>query len=68
MDAGADVHAKRVTGLTPLHRAAGWNNNPAVIQALVDAGADVDARDDDGDTPLDIAESRRNTAAIKVLQ
>ena len=41
---------------TPLHRAAKFNENPAVVQALIDAGADVLESNDGGDTPLDLAD------------
>ena len=36
----------------PLHQAAGHNNNPAVITALLNAGANPNARDKSGATPL----------------
>ena len=44
MDAGADLEERDKGGLTPLHWAAGSNENPAVITALVDAGADLEER------------------------
>ena len=46
VDAGADIEAKaKANGdLTPLHYAAGNNDNPAMVRALVDAGADIEAR------------------------
>ena len=41
LDAGADVAARTDDGYTPLHWAAGTNDNPAVIEALLAAGADL---------------------------
>ena len=41
---GADVNAKDENGWTPLHVAGGFNQNPAVIKALVRLGADVNAK------------------------
>ena len=50
--AGADVNARSISGLTPLHLAAGFNEYPAVIGLLLEAGANLEAQDDDGATPL----------------
>ena len=52
--AGADVTLDGF-GREPLHWAAGNNENPAVIEALVAAGADVSARDEQGATHLHAA-------------
>ena len=52
---GADVEGRDDDGRTPLHVAAAFNDNPAVLDALVAAGADVESRDDDGRTPLHAA-------------
>ena len=46
MEAGADPKARDSSNTTPLHRAAGYNTNPVVLQALLDAGAEVEVRDD----------------------
>ena len=43
--AGADVAARRDDDDTPLHLAANFNENPAVIEVLLAAGADLEARD-----------------------
>ena len=45
LKAGGDPNARaRDENKTPLHRAAEYNENPAVIEALLKAGADVHAR------------------------
>ena len=63
--AGADVNARTI-GLdyTPLHWAVWFNDNLAVITALMAAGADVGARDDDGNTPLHLAAGFNDNPAI----
>ena len=58
VDAGADTKARDKKGQTPLHWAAWYNENPAVITALLDAGSDPKARNEDGDTPWDYAKGR----------
>ena len=73
--AGADVHARDVSGFTPLHSAA-QNATPAAVQALVQAGADVNAplrsfgRGLDsrgGRTPLHFATSNPNPEVAAAL-
>ena len=55
--AGADVNAREERfGQTPLHKAAGFSENPAVIETLLAAGADVNARNSGGETPWDLAQ------------
>ena len=44
LDGGADLAAQTKRGHTPLHRAAKFNENPAVIEFLIEAGANVNAR------------------------
>ena len=55
LTSGADIKARDEDGETPLHWAARFNENPAVIAALLDAGADPEARDEAGKTPWDYA-------------
>ena len=52
-------------GTTPLHWAAGYSDDTAVIEALVDSGADPNVRGDgDLTTPLDMAASLSEAPAI----
>lgn len=48
LKAGADVGAKNIYGMTPLHETA----DHVIAKMLIQAGADVNARDDSGWTPL----------------
>ena len=64
---GADVSARGESSITPLHWAAYWNENPAVIKALLAAGADPMARDEGGETPLHWAAYNKNPAVIRAL-
>ena len=52
LGAGSNPREEDVAGVTPLHRAAEYNENPAVIQMLLNAGADLESQHDTGYTPL----------------
>ena len=52
---GAEINARDKDGVTSLHRAAGFNQNPEVITTLVKLGAEINARDKTGLTPLHAA-------------
>ena len=55
MDAGADLEERiPVIGFTPLMWAAGYNENPEVLQVLLDAGADATAKNEGGETAWDL--------------
>ena len=63
LNAGADLNARtEYGGDTPLHWATKFNNNPAVITALLDAGADLAVQDEEGKVPWDYA---KENAALK---
>ena len=68
LEAGTDPMARNKEKKTPLHYAALYNENPAVIEVLLNAGADVDARNKWKSTPLHWAASRNeNPAVIEAL-
>ena len=55
-------------GSTPLHVAATWTRDPAVINLLAGAGLDVRARNEEGHAPLDYAaRDNTNPAVIAAL-
>ena len=62
--AGWDVEARNKDGLTPLHVAAGYSKDPAVITALVAAGANLEARSKIGLTPLHVAAGLSKDPAV----
>ena len=70
---GADVAAVGKTNMfsgddSPLHMAATFNENPAVVEALLAAGADVAARNDRGSTALHMAAGfNENPAVVDAL-
>ncbi|MDE0528506.1 MAG: ankyrin repeat domain-containing protein [Truepera sp.] len=52
LEAGAEVNAQDEHGHTPLHGAAEYSDNPAIVALLLEAGAEVNAQDEEGITPL----------------
>ena len=64
LEAGVDPKAKTESGETPLHDAAMYSSDPAIIAKLVEAGADLEAREKFGDTPLHAAASINDHPAI----
>ena len=55
LDTGVDLNARGDLGVTPLHRAARYTENPDVIKALLSAGAELEAKDELERTPLHLA-------------
>ena len=70
IEGGADVHAQDLSGATPLHRAAHWNDEPDVVAALLAAGATPSAVDNFGDTPRHFAAKRQvpNPEVVALLE
>ena len=64
LSAGADINSWDESGRTPLHYAAGHNENPALIEALLAAGADLNAWDEKGPTPLHYAAGHSEKPAM----
>ncbi|MCY4119322.1 MAG: ankyrin repeat domain-containing protein [Acidobacteria bacterium] len=65
---GADLEARDSRNHTPLHQAALYNANPAVLQLLLDAGVDLEARSEwSGHTPLMYAATQNTLAVLQVL-
>ena len=52
LNSGSDVDARNERGVTSLHDAAAFSDNPNVLTVLLDAGAAVNARNKYGHTPL----------------
>ena len=70
LEAGAELEAggNLGFGITPLHSAAAFTDNPGVIWVLIGAGADVNARSLTGTTPLHhAADNNHNPAIIRAL-
>ena len=69
---GADVNVRSeeptwfrpAGGPAPMHLAAEWTRDPAVISVLAQAGAAVDARDDRARTPLHLAARHNPDPAV----
>ena len=69
IDAGAQVNAKDIRGMTPLMLAvASETQNPEVVRLLMNNGADVKARSEAGETALDWARKYGNPQVIALLQ
>jgi len=69
VEKGANLGAySEYFGMTPLHLAVEYDNDPTVIQAMITAGAEINAREEVwGRTPLHVAAGRGNLEAVKLL-
>ena len=65
--AGADLNDRSEYGSTPLHLAAAFTNNPAVVTALTKAGADPNALTGYDRTPLHMAAQHEKPAGAAAL-
>jgi uncharacterized protein len=64
VESGADVSARNVMGMTPLHIA----QYASIVEVLVRHGADVNARARNGWTPLHVqAQEGEDTGALEVM-
>jgi ankyrin repeat protein len=66
LDAGADVNAAQVDGMTALHWAV-YNDDAASARMLVRAGAKVNAVNRYGVPPLSLACTNANADMVKLL-
>ena len=64
---GARAEVEGFSGRTPLHLAAEYNGNAAVVEMLLAAGGDVNARDNYRGTPLHEAAESGNVAVGQAL-
>ncbi len=53
LESGADPMARNQSGNTPLHIAADWTDNVAIIEALLVGSADPSTENEDGHRPVD---------------
>jgi ankyrin repeat protein len=66
LDAGADVNAAQVDGMTALHWAV-YNDDAATARMLVRAGAKINAANRYGVPPLSLAATNGNADLVKLL-
>ncbi|HYP09672.1 MAG TPA: ankyrin repeat domain-containing protein [Bryobacteraceae bacterium] len=68
LDAGADVQARDVRGMTPLmYAVTSESQNPEIVRMLLAAGADASAKSSRGETAIDWALKFRNRETLKAL-
>jgi ankyrin repeat protein len=68
IDKGANVNARNMSQLTPLHFVATYMHDRALAELLIRHGGDVSAKDRDGRTPLELAIRARNEEVAGVLR
>jgi len=68
IDRGADVNARNMSRLTPLHFLGVFMHDPRLAELLIQKGADVNATDQAGHTPLEGAVRAGNAQVAEVLR
>jgi ankyrin repeat protein len=68
IDKGADVNARNMSQVTPLHFLGVFMRDGKLAELLIQKGADVNARERDGHTPLDGAVRTGNVEVAQVLR
>jgi ankyrin repeat protein len=68
IDKGADVNARNLSKLTPLHFLGVYLHDRELAELLIQRGADVNAREQAGHTPLEGAVRARNAEVAEVLR
>jgi cytohesin len=68
IDKGADVNARNMSQLTPLHFLGVYMHAPKLAELLIQKGADVNAREQAGHTPLEVAIRAGNAEVAEVLR
>ena len=66
LDKGAQVEARNIDGVTPLHFAA-MQGHVEIVRLLCDRGADVEARNINGWRPLHYAAMNGHISVVKEL-
>ena len=61
---GSDINIRNVAGWMPLHFAAAFNDDPAIISFLIEKGADIDGRNDNGRGALHMAATYSTEPAV----
>ncbi|HEY7376441.1 MAG TPA: ankyrin repeat domain-containing protein [Polyangia bacterium] len=65
---GANVNARNMSQLTPLHFVARYTRDRSLAELLIQHGADVNAKERDGHTPIEVAVGARNDEIAAVLR
>ena len=68
IEAGADVNARDLGGMTPLMFASYKSTTSVVVTLLIEAGADVNAKTNGGKTALTYADYKDDTQVIRILK
>jgi len=64
---GADINAKQMQSVTPLHSAA-HNGHARLAKLLIENGANINSQTDTGQTPLSMAEEKHFKETAELLK